>query len=82
MTGASIARTGFAILIGAILAIGSFGDVSAKAGKRHWHAHSAASRGQISGKPVQLVLQQPARLGPMRYFGGPKSPMWRGLVEN
>jgi hypothetical protein len=26
--------------------------------------------------------QQPARLGAIRYYGGPKSPIWRAPAEN
>jgi hypothetical protein len=86
MTGPIIrtARTSVAILAAALLTMVICGDASAKAGKRHWHARGAASgsHGQMSAKRVQLGLLQPVRLGPMRYYGGPKSPMWRGPVEN
>jgi hypothetical protein len=59
-----------------ILAIGNSGDALAKVHhNRHWHAHARRVAHQ---SPAQLVPQQPARLGPMRYYGGPKSPMWRG----
>ena len=37
------------------------------------------------GKPVQFAATaspQTVTLGPTRYYGGPKSPMWRGPVEN
>lgn len=80
----SIARMGFAVLVGLILAIGINGDAVAKSGKRHSHGYSHASdgRGHVSGKRVQLAVQQPARLGAMRYYGGPKSPMWRGPAES
>jgi hypothetical protein len=30
-----------------------------------------------AGEPVKS-----AALGPMRYYGGPKSPMWRGSAQN
>jgi hypothetical protein len=82
-TATSIARMVLAIMIGALLALGICGDAVAKTGKRHWHAYSHATegRGQISAKRAQPVSQQQARLGPMRYYGGPKSPMWRGLGE-
>lgn len=86
MTGtfASIAGMGFAILIGTILTIGICGDAVAKTGKRHSHGyrHVSDGRGHVRGKRVQLVAQQPTRLGAMRYYGGPKSPMWRGPAEN
>jgi len=48
--------------------------ISAKAGKGRLHGRSPAAE--------ELLPQQHARLGPMRYYGGPKSPMWRGPVEN
>jgi hypothetical protein len=31
----------------------------------------------LSAGPV-VSSEQHAKLGPMRYYGGPKSPMWRG----
>jgi hypothetical protein len=70
-------RIGFLILVAAILTVGIGSDAVAKAHKGRLHAHRA-----ISESHAQLVSQQPARLGPMRYYGGPKSPMWRGPVEN
>jgi hypothetical protein len=79
-----VARVGGAILIGIILAVGSGSDAFAKAGKRHSHycGHVSEGRARLSGKPVRLARQQPALPGPMRYYGGPKSPMWRGPVDN
>jgi hypothetical protein len=83
-TMAASARATFVILFGAILTIGSGGDAFAKAHKARWHARSviSESRGRESAGRLQLVSQQPVRRGPMRYYGGPKSPMWRGPVEN
>jgi hypothetical protein len=75
------ARIGFAILVGTILIVGSCGDAVAKADGARWHARYE-SRGRESLKHLQLLTQQPVRLGPMRYYGGPKSPMWRGRIEN
>jgi hypothetical protein len=82
MTGS--ARVRLFILSGAILIIGTDSDAVAKGHKTPWHAHSLMSeaRGREAARRPQLVLQQPVRLGPMRYYGGPKSPMWRGPVEN
>jgi hypothetical protein len=84
------ARIGLAILVGAIMTAAICGDAVARshkvrlahrmhhnvhfARKAHWHESRAET--------VLFVPQQPARLGPMRYYGGPKSPMWRGPVEN
>jgi hypothetical protein len=74
---ARAARIGIATLAVTILATGVGGDAVAKAHKGRLHAHSSTSESR-----AQLVSQQPARLGPVRYYGGPKSPMWRGPVEN
>ena len=76
MTARSL-RIGFVTLIAAGLTAGISGDATAKAYKRHLHAHHF-----ISESRAQPVPQQPVRLGAMRYYGGPKSPMWRGPVEN
>jgi hypothetical protein len=75
------ARVGFVILVGTMLIVGSCGDAVAKAGQARRHARYE-SCGRDSPKHLQLVTQQPVRLGPMRYYGGPKSPMWRGPIEN
>jgi hypothetical protein len=75
------ARIGLFALVTAILTVGICGDADAKVHKKHWHAYAHA-RGVTYESRAQLVPQQPARLGPMRYYGGPKSPMWRGPVEN
>jgi hypothetical protein len=31
---------------------------------------------------AQVAAPTAPRVGPMRYYGGPKSPMWRAPVEN
>jgi len=67
------ARIGCLALL-AILTAGIWGDAAAKAGKGRLHARGPAAE--------ELSTQQQARLGPMRYYGGPKSPMWRGPAEN
>jgi hypothetical protein len=78
------ARIGFAALIAAILTAGICGDAVARVHKKHWHHRSftVESRESQSGQNWQFVSQEPVRLGPMRYYGGPKSPMWRGPAEN
>jgi hypothetical protein len=43
---------------------------SANEAKRRTPDKKAAER-------LRLASSQTARLGPMRYYGGPKSPMWR-----
>jgi hypothetical protein len=71
------ARIGFISLVTTILTVGIHGDAVAKHGKGRLHARSS-----ISESHAQFVSQQPARPGPMRYYGGPKSPMWRDPAEN
>jgi hypothetical protein len=71
------ARIGYLTLIAAVLTAGISGEAVAKVHKKHLHARSV-----VSESHAQLVTQQPVRLGAMRYYGGPKSPMWRGPAEN
>jgi hypothetical protein len=59
-------RIGFVTLVATILTVGICAEAVAKTG-----------RDGESAKRLQLASQQPAQLGPMRYYGGPKSPMWR-----
>jgi hypothetical protein len=81
---AGIARIGFVVLSAAVLTAGICGDAFARAHKKHLHhrGFTIESRDKQSGKSLQFVSQEPVRLGPMRYYGGPKSPMWRGPAEN
>jgi hypothetical protein len=71
------ARVGLVAWAVAALTAGIGGDAVAKAHKGHLHARS-----ELSDSHAQLVAPEPVRLGPMRYYGGPKSPMWRGPAEN
>jgi hypothetical protein len=61
------ARIGIVLVVATILTAAISEDAVAKSHHRHWYAARA-----------QVVSQQPAPLAPMRYYGGPKSPMWRG----
>jgi hypothetical protein len=75
---------GLVTFIGAVVCVGHTGNAVAKIHKWHkWHRHAYRS---IYESRAQVAPQQPSRLGPspgpMRYYGGPKSPMWRGPVEN
>jgi hypothetical protein len=74
---ANIARVGFVVLVGTILAIAAGDIAAAKHRKGHLRAHRS-----IAQNHAQFLPQQPVRLGPMRYYGGPKSPMWRSPIEN
>ncbi|KJC56866.1 hypothetical protein UP10_32135 [Bradyrhizobium sp. LTSPM299] len=83
MTGivARIARWGFAILFGALLTSVVSGEASARHRNGHLHAHLHAHHA-FANSHAELVSPQPAQLGAMRYYGGPKSPMWRGPADN
>jgi hypothetical protein len=63
------ARIGFAALVAAIATAGFGGSAVA--------AHKARPQSPVYASHAQLVSQPPAQLGQMRYYGGPKSPMWR-----
>ncbi len=69
---AKTARIGFVALAVAILTAGFCGDASAKAHKGRLHVSSS-----VYESNAQLISPQPAQPGQMRYYGGPKSPMWR-----
>ena len=77
-------RVGIVILVGTLLIAGMSRDAVARTARRHLHARGfrCESRERRSVKREQLVPQQPVRPGAMRYYGGPKSPMWRGPVGN
>ena len=42
------------------------------------HNQPSASRGPGPLATPVASSEHQAKLGPMRYYGGPKSPMWRG----
>jgi hypothetical protein len=67
---------GFAVLAVTVLGLGFSGNTFAKH-KRHLHVYSHASVGDANAE-----LVAPAQPGAMRYYGGPKSPMWRGPAAN
>jgi hypothetical protein len=67
-------RIGCCALLATILIAGTCGDALAKTDKLHPQIRSPATE--------MLSTQQQARLGSVRYYGGPKSPMWRGPAEN
>ena len=71
------ARIGVAAVIAAVLAVGICGEAAAKTHIRHLQVRSV-----MLDSHAQLVPQPQARLDVMRYYGGPKSPMWRGSSEN
>ena len=80
---AALTRWALVVLVATIQTAGICGDAIAKTGKGHLHARNLAYAGDRSEpvSNVQAGLVQ-ARLAPMRYYGGPKSPMWRGPAVN
>jgi len=76
-------RWALVVLVAIIQATAICGDAIAKTGQRHLHVRHPA----LQSYRVEPVNNAQARLvqagpGAMRYYGGPKSPMWRGPVEN
>jgi hypothetical protein len=63
-------RMGVVTLAAAVLTVGICGDALAKGHKGRLHAPAAYE------SRAMLVSQEPARPGTLRYYGGPKSPMW------
>jgi hypothetical protein len=66
-------RIGLVVLAAVTLTAGVCSDAVARTHKQHWHAARS-----FSNSHAQVVSPAPAQLPPMRYYGGPKSPMWRG----
>jgi hypothetical protein len=80
--GANRARIGAIALLAAALICGACGESAAQTVERSsTELRATASRGQGAAAPV-VPSEQPAGLGPMRYYGGPKSPMWRGPLTS
>jgi hypothetical protein len=69
----NVARIGF-VLIAAACAVGS---VPIEAAARH-NRHVAHPRyWGIRAQDALVLAVEPTHPGPIRYYGGPKSPMWR-----
>lgn len=65
-------RIAVALLVGLLGMFAATGFAEARDGHRHWraHHHVVAATG--------IAERQSSTAGAMRYYGGPKSPMWRG----
>ena len=74
---AGLPQIGSVALAVTLLIVGLCGDSAGKTVKGHLHARSVTPEGNM-----QPVSQHPVQLGGARYYGGPKSPMWRGPAEN
>ena len=72
-------RIGTVALLAATLVCGICRESAAEAGERNSNQPSeTAVRHHAPAAGTAASSEQHARLGPMRYYGGPKSPMWRG----
>jgi hypothetical protein len=72
---ASGTQFGMSALIGLVLAVG-VGDLAlAKERGTQFKVRSVENRNL---EHRELAVQSPAQPPAMRYYGGPKSPMWRG----
>ncbi len=70
-----VTRTGAVALLATVFICGICREGAAQAVNQ---SRESATRGHgPSATPVASSEHQ-AKLGPMRYYGGPKSPMWRG----
>jgi hypothetical protein len=69
-----LARTGLVIVVVAAMSLMVPGEAAAKR-SRHIARHHVFSKQTKSAQTA--MLRQTACLGSMRYYGGPKSPMWR-----
>ena len=73
-------RTGAIVLLATVLFCGVCRQGAAQAVER---ASSQSRETATRASATSAVLSdQQARLGAMRYYGGPKSPMWRAPASN
>ena len=74
--GRKFARIGIVVLAVA----GVTASVTGEAAARH-HRHVAHRHHPLSpaAQDAQASLPESSHLGVMRYYGGPKSPMWRSV---
>jgi len=71
------ARAGYAILFASVVTLGMVVEaVAADVEARSVRHQTSRKQPELNAMPAST--QQPNALGPMRYYGGPKSPMWRG----
>lgn len=68
-----VASIGCALIATAVVVAGVPGEAAAKHIKHVAHHHNWSVR----VRNAQAFASEPMQLGQMRYYGGPKSPMWR-----
>jgi hypothetical protein len=76
-------RIGAIAMFAVILICGICRQSAAEAGERNSNQPSeTVARNQAPATGPAASSEQQAKLGAMRYYGGPKSPMWRGPAAN
>jgi len=76
-------RLGAIALLAAGLACGICRKSAAEAGERNLdQPRQAAAPSQRLAAAPSVSPEHQAGLGPMRYYGGPKSPTWRAPAAN
>jgi hypothetical protein len=73
--GRKLARVGV-VLFAAAIAMASVPGEAAARHLRHVAHHRALS---LETQNAQAAMTESSHLGAMRYYGGPKSPMWRSV---
>jgi hypothetical protein len=71
-------RFGFLALVAIVQSVAICGDAVAKPDRSHLHLHRLALKAHAEA----IATGEQARPGSLRYYGGPKSPMWRSSAEN
>jgi hypothetical protein len=72
-----VTRTGAVALLATVLICGACREGTAQVVEQN-QSRESASRGHGPLATPVTSSEHQAKLGPMRYYGGPKSPMWRG----
>ena len=76
-------RIGAIALLAMALVCGICRESAAEAGERNSdQPRQAAARSQRLAAAPSVSPEHQSGLGPMRYYGGPKSPIWRAPAAN
>ena len=76
-------RIGAIAMFAIVLVCGICRESAAEAGERNAdQPRQAAARSQRLAAAPSVSPEHQSGLGPMRYYGGPKSPIWRAPAAN
>lgn len=76
-------RIGAVALLVTVLVCGVCREGTAQAVERGSNqSRETVARSQGTSEALAASSEHQAKLGPMRYYGGPKSPMWRAPAAN